>query len=133
MLAVILAEDDGFFRSVSHRCRLRRFRVVRYRDPVKLADNLPELRPDLLVARQEDFPLHWEALAAQVALSPNLARTAFCLFARTQAACPRLPWKDFAAIGEAEFWADTPEGQGRIFSEYLKALPSRGSDSSNSS
>lgn len=66
MLAVILAEDDAFSRAVAHRARLQKYSVVRYRDPVKLADSLPELHPDLLIARFEDYPLHWELLAAEL-------------------------------------------------------------------
>ncbi len=125
MLAVIIAEDEDFFRSVSHRCRLRRFRIVRYRDPVKLADNLLELKPDLVVARQEDYPLHWEALAAQAAYSPDLKRTAFCLFAKRGAPLPAFPWKGFTALEEADFWAETPGGPERPFSEYLRTFPTR--------
>lgn len=66
MIAVILAEDDPFFRAVAHRSRLQNYAVIRYRDPVKLADNLPEINPDILIVRYEDFPLHAELLAAEL-------------------------------------------------------------------
>lgn len=66
MIAVILAEDDLFSRAVAHRSRLQNYAVIRYRDPVKLADNLPEINPDALVIRYDDFPLHAELLAAEL-------------------------------------------------------------------
>lgn len=66
MIAVILAEDDLFSRAVAHRSRLQNYAVIRYRDPVKLADNLPEINPDALVIRYEDFPFHAELLAAEL-------------------------------------------------------------------
>jgi hypothetical protein len=67
MLVIILAEDEAFYRSVSHRSRLMGHSVIRYRDAVKLADNLPELKPDFVIVRVMDFPLHWELLAAELA------------------------------------------------------------------
>ncbi|MGB4571595.1 MAG: hypothetical protein WBH97_02105 [Rectinemataceae bacterium] len=89
MLAVILAEDDAFARAVAHRIRLSGHTVVRYRDPVKLIDNLPELGCDLLVARQVDYPLHWQAAAAALAHGGSKVRAEFLLAA-----------PDSTAIGE---------------------------------
>jgi hypothetical protein len=82
MFAVILSEDDAFYRSVAHRSRLHNYSVARYRDPVKLADNLPELRPELVVIRGIDFPLHWEMLASQLLCMKNLERHQVSLFCR---------------------------------------------------
>lgn len=70
MLVAVLAEDDSFARSVAHRIRLSGNTAVRYRDPVKLLDNIPELGCDAIVARQADFPLQWQTLAAAL---PRLA------------------------------------------------------------
>lgn len=67
MLALILSEDDSFFKSAAHRTRLDKYQVIRYRDPVKLVDNLGELKPDLVIVRQRDFPLHASLIAAALA------------------------------------------------------------------
>lgn len=67
MLIVILAEDDEFFERSSREFRREGNAVVRYRDAVKLADNLPELKPDLLLVRMTDYPWHCELLAAELA------------------------------------------------------------------
>lgn len=75
MLAIILAEDDAFYRTVSHRTRLLKYEVVRYRDPVKLIDNLEELRPQAVIVREADFPGHWDILAAMVCCSESLNGT----------------------------------------------------------
>jgi len=80
MLAVILAEDDAFSRAVSHRSRLQKYSIVRYRDPVKLADNIPELRPDVLIIRFEDFPLHWELFVSELQCTEGLQTTKIVVF-----------------------------------------------------
>jgi hypothetical protein len=80
MLAVILAEDDAFSRAVSHRSRLQKYSIIRYRDPVKLADNIPELRPDALIIRLEDFPLHWELFPFELNCLGTLQNTKIILF-----------------------------------------------------
>lgn len=66
MLAAILAEDDNFARIIAYRSRIHKFSVVHYRDPVKLADNIPELRPSVVVVRECDFPLHWQLLLNEI-------------------------------------------------------------------
>lgn len=83
MLAVILAEDDAFSRAVAHRSRLQKYSVVRYRDPVKLADNLPELNPDALIIRYEDYPLHSELLAAELLCREGLLNVKIIVFSPT--------------------------------------------------
>lgn len=87
MLVAILAEDDVFARSVAQRLRLLRHIAIRYRDPVKLLDNLPELGPDALVVRERDYPVHWKVLAAAL---PRLApaRSARLILAGTPAFPP---------------------------------------------
>jgi len=84
MLAVILAEDDAFSRGVAHRSRLQKYSVVRYRDPVKLADSLPELHPDILIVRQEDFPLHWELLAAELLCLEGMRNVRMLVFSSSE-------------------------------------------------
>jgi hypothetical protein len=128
VLAVVLAEDDPFFRFVSHRLRLHRFTVVRYRDPVKLSDNLPELKPDLLVVRQEDFPLHWELLAAQLFCTRGMADCPFCLFAPKNPGLPAQarPWPKLSLLEESGS-SRSPQ----IFSAYLSKLASTKSGSSD--
>ncbi|MEN6400173.1 MAG: hypothetical protein ABFC74_07300 [Rectinema sp.] len=66
MLAAILAEDDNFARIIAYRSKIHKFSVVHYRDPVKLADNIPELRPSVVVVRECDFPLHWQLLLNEI-------------------------------------------------------------------
>lgn len=80
MLALILAEDDSFSRSAAHRSRLQKFEVIRYRDPVKLVDNLPELKPDLVLVRERDFPLHGELIASALAFHPATSGTRVIVF-----------------------------------------------------
>jgi hypothetical protein len=90
MIAVILAEDDPFARAVAHRSRLQNYTVIRYRDPVKLADNLPEINPDALIVRFEDFPVHAELLAAELkcADQQRAAKVVFVAAADTANECP---------------------------------------------
>ncbi len=100
MFAVILSEDDAFYRSVAHRSRLHKYSVVRYRDPVKLADNLPELRPELLIIRGMDFPLHWEAIASQLLCTKNLNATKVVLFL-SDSGGPVRAWPNVSVLFEA--------------------------------
>jgi hypothetical protein len=81
MLTVILSEDDAFSRAVAHRSRLQKYSVIRYRDPVKLADSLPELNPDVLIIRFEDYPLHAELLAAEILCRENRHEVKIIVFA----------------------------------------------------
>jgi|GEM_PF-850832 hypothetical protein len=80
MVAIILSEDDAFYRSVAHRSRLHKYNVIRYRDPVKLADNLAELKPELIIIRGVDFPRHWEVIASQLLCTRNYSSTRIVLF-----------------------------------------------------
>ncbi|HNX73332.1 MAG TPA: hypothetical protein PK759_06590 [Spirochaetales bacterium] len=66
MLAAILAEDGNFARIIAYRSKIHKFSVVHYQDPVKLADNIPELRPSVVVVRECDFPLHWQLLLNEI-------------------------------------------------------------------
>lgn len=127
MLAVVLAEDDAFFRSVSHRLRLHRFSIIRYRDPVKLSDNLAELRPELLVVRHEDFPLHGELLASQLQYSKGLSDCPICIFitpgSSIGADSDHLPKPGiFARLSLIEEDGAGSAGSSRAFSSYLSAL-----------
>jgi hypothetical protein len=80
MLAVILSEDDRFFQNLAALPALKRHSIVRYRDPVKLADNLQELSPDSVFIRGADFPLHWMELLAQLEYSAAPSELKFYLF-----------------------------------------------------
>lgn len=124
MLAVVLAEEDNFFRAISHRLRLRHYAVVRYRDPVKLSDNLQELRPELLVVRKEDYPLHWVVLAAQLRCSGE-ERCRLCLFVPREALVPPevSVWPGMVSVLEEGEAAGTAAG---TFSAYLASLGREG-------
>jgi hypothetical protein len=127
VLAVVLAEDDAFFRSVSHRLRLHRFSIIRYRDPVKLSDNLAELRPELLVVRHEDFPLHGELLASQLQCSKGLSDCPVCIFvapgSSKGADSERLPKpRFFSRLSLIDEDGAGSVGSSRVFSDYLSAL-----------
>lgn len=80
MLAAVLAEDDAFARAVAHKSRLHKYSVIRYKDPVKFADNLPELHPDVVIVRKEDFPLHWEIIASELQCLDGMQHIKFILF-----------------------------------------------------
>ncbi|MCX7026861.1 MAG: hypothetical protein NT061_05085 [Spirochaetes bacterium] len=129
MLAVVLAEDDAFFRSVSHRLRLHRFSIVRYRDPVKLSDNLGELRPELLVVRHEDFPLHGELLASQIFCSKAQSDCSVCVFIPRYSGSDirEYRWPRLTTIEEGE---DGPASSQRAFSSYLTSLLASRSEAS---
>ncbi|MDP2790671.1 MAG: hypothetical protein Q8O15_02830 [Rectinemataceae bacterium] len=66
---------------MTHRSRLQKYSVARYRDPVKLADSLEELHPDVLIIRFEDYPLHWELLAAEILCSADPGLIKIIVFA----------------------------------------------------
>lgn len=66
MIAILVVDDDVFCRQISHRLRLQGYEIIRYRDPVKLSDNIIELAPDLVVINGQDFPLHWQVLSAEI-------------------------------------------------------------------
>lgn len=53
---------------MSHRLRLQGYHLIRYRDPVKLSDNIAELAPDLVIVNGRDFPLHWQVLSAEISI-----------------------------------------------------------------
>lgn len=119
MLAVILAEEDSLSRSVSQRCRLQGYTVVRYRDPVKLADNLPELKPDVLVIRHKEFPAHGELLAAQLRCGEHGEGTRI-IFCVTPSAKPdfRLPFPSCQILEESE----GPTSSGALLPESARRL-----------
>lgn len=118
MLAIILAEDDAFYRSVSHRTRLLKYEVLRYRDPVKLIDNLEELRPQAVIVHETDFPGHWEILAATVCCSDSLKGTRILVVSgkagSSSVECGALTWI------EAERDADTGRLVGRVLTRTSK-------------
>jgi len=117
MFAIILSEDDAFYRSVAHRSRLHKYSVIRYRDPVKLADNLPELRPELIIIRGLDFPLHWEVLASQLLCSKTLKTVRIVLFLAESMGIPAA-WPNVSILYEP-----TGRGTGTALSEEAsKAL-----------
>jgi len=123
MLAVILAEDDAFSRAVSHRSRLQKYSVVRYRDPVKLADNLPEIHPDLLIIRFKDFPFHWELLAAELLCSESLHDVRILVFAPCEVDAAHL-FRNLSCITESSAQADSGSlspATSKMLSEYLSA------------
>jgi hypothetical protein len=102
MLGIILSEDEDFFRTIWRRLRLGRYSVIRYRDPIKLSDNLEELSPDLVVIKVSDYPLHWQILASQSHFALPHKAISFALYAPPGLRPPAfLP-------GEKVFW----------FSEY---------------
>jgi hypothetical protein len=123
MLAVILAEDDAFSRAVGHRSRLQKYSVVRYRDPVKLADNLPEIHPDLLIIRFKDFPFHWELLAAELLCSENLRDVKILVFAQCEIDAARF-FRNLHCIPELSAQTDSgslSSSTSKMLSEYLSA------------
>jgi len=110
MVAVILAEDDNFFSEVSKRARLHRYSVIRYRDPVKLIDNLDELSPAVLILRYEDFPLHWKTVAGYAHFSAALKNTVSILFTPSALSSP---FPDPSLRNEV--LSEEPKGVGRDF------------------
>lgn len=107
MLAVILAEDDAFSRAVSHRARLQKYSVIRYRDPVKLADNIPELRPDALIIRFEDFPFHWELFSSELQFMEGMQNTRLILFTPPALILEQsFPIKNFHSLPESASLSD---------------------------
>ena len=107
MLVVILAEDDAFSRAVSHRSRLQKCSVIRYRDPVKLSDNIPELRPDALIIRYADFPLHWELFIAELRCLEGLQTTKVILFTPPSLVLePSYPMGNFHLLPESSSVSD---------------------------
>lgn len=126
MLAVILAEEDSLSRSVSQRCRLQGYTVVRYRDPVKLSDNLPELKPDVLIIRHKEFPAHGELLASQLRCGEHGEATTV-VFCVPPSAMPefKLPFPSCRILEESE--ASTVSGallpeSSRSFASLLVSL-----------
>lgn len=119
MIAVILAEDDPFSRAVAHRSRLQNYAVIRYRDPVKLADNLPEINPDVLIVRYEDFPLHAELLAAELRCADTARMTKVVLIAASEFA-DEYPIGDVAVIVNSQSRRD----EGALSPEAARALTS---------
>jgi len=119
MIAVILAEDDPFSRAVAHRSRLQNYAVIRYRDPVKLADNLPEINPDILIVRYEDFPLHAELLAAELRCA-DPARTAKVVLITASEFADEYPIGNVTVIVNAQSRRD----EGALSPEAARALTS---------
>ncbi|HWR10852.1 MAG TPA: hypothetical protein VN445_03425 [Rectinemataceae bacterium] len=121
MLAAILAEDDAFSRAVTHRSRLQKYSVVRYRDPVKLADSLHEIHPDLLIVRFEDYPFHWEVLAAELLCSESLRGVKILVFASSEIDAAH-NFKNLRWIPELSGLPNSgslSQETSKLFSEYL--------------
>jgi hypothetical protein len=66
MKALFLIESDRIADIARFYLKPLGFEAIRYRNPVKAADNLEEICPDALVISARDFPRHWKVLTQMV-------------------------------------------------------------------
>lgn len=71
MKALFLIEDDRIADIAKFYLKPLGFEAIRYRNPVKAADNLDEIDPDALIISARDFPRHWKVLASMVRIRKN--------------------------------------------------------------
>ena len=69
MKALLLVESDRVADLVRFYLRPLGFETIRYRNPVKVMDNLEEIAPDAVVVSALDFPRHWKALSQDIRFS----------------------------------------------------------------
>jgi hypothetical protein len=66
MKALFLIESDRIADIAGFYLKPLGFETIRYRNPVKAADNLEEIDPDAIVISARDFPRHWKVIASMV-------------------------------------------------------------------
>jgi hypothetical protein len=71
MKALFLIENDRIADIAGFYLKPLGFETIRYRNPVKAADNLEEIDPDALIISARDFPRHWKVLAGMVRSKKN--------------------------------------------------------------
>ncbi len=72
MFALILIEDTSVADLVLRDLQESGISAISYRDPIKVIDHIAEIKPDVLIIRQKDFPLHIPLIAAMVRFSESL-------------------------------------------------------------
>jgi hypothetical protein len=60
MKLLLIAASNVVFNEVSPLISAAGWDIIRYRDLLKAADNLPELNPDAIMFAAPDFPRHWK-------------------------------------------------------------------------
>lgn len=101
MIAQILTEDSTIFSLASQTLERQGIHCIHARDVIRLIDQIHEIRPDILIAREKDFPLHIGLIAALVHFSSNLQHSRFLVIGNT---CP--PWRPGAALSEERYRAE---------------------------
>lgn len=72
MLVLILIEDTLVADLVLRDLQESGISALSYRDPIKVIDHVAEIKPDAIIIRQKDFPLHTPLIAAMVRFSESL-------------------------------------------------------------
>jgi len=71
MKALFLIENDRIADIARFYLRPLGFETIRYRNPVKAADNLEEIDPDAIVISARDFPRHWKILSGMMRIKKD--------------------------------------------------------------
>lgn len=74
MLALFLIEEDSIADLALKTLMAGEIDTIRFRDPLRLLDAVQELRPDALIIRRRDFPLHAQMVAGFVRYYRPLTR-----------------------------------------------------------
>jgi|YelNatPaOPRAMG01_1025707.scaffolds.fasta_scaffold00531_36 hypothetical protein len=72
MFALVVIEDSSVADLVLRDLQENTVRTIIYHDPIKVIDNIAEIKPDVLIIRQKDFPLHAPLIASMVRFSESL-------------------------------------------------------------
>lgn len=72
MLVLLVIEDSVVTDLVLKDLQESGISAISYRDPIKAIDHIAEIKPDALIIRQKDFPLHTPLIAAMVHFSQSL-------------------------------------------------------------
>lgn len=101
MIAQILTEDSSIFRLACRTLEHEGIHCLHARDIVRLIDQIHEIRPDILIVREKDYPLHTGLVAALVHFSSSLRHCRFLVIGNTSP-----PWNPGAAISEDRYRAE---------------------------
>jgi len=84
MTVVVLSEDQSIARAVQDECTRINIVPLRFRDPLRLIDVLVELRPEAIILRQKDFPVHEQVIEGFLRFYPHLRHCALISIGKDQ-------------------------------------------------
>jgi len=101
MIVVVLSEDQSVARAVQDELTRNNIVPLCFRDPLRLIDVLADLRPEAIILRQKDFPVHEQVIEGFLRFYPPLHHCALISIGRDQEQT-----EGYFSIDEAQFLRD---------------------------